>query len=198
MNANFVFLNSFAEVDEETFKKLQKITSYKILEKHEIIAKEGEIPSPRVYMLISGIMRAYINTESGKQYNKKLFAPKSFVGPLTAIITKRPSKLTYETLTECKVIETDFEAFLDMCKTDIQLSNLYNKVLEHIFIDYERRSLELMSLNATERYLNLRKRIPNIDELIPQFQIASFLNITPVQLSRVRKKLNYKHMLMKN
>jgi len=198
MNANFVFLNSFAEVDEETFKKLQKIASYKILEKHEIIAKEGEIPPPRVYMLISGIMRAYINTESGKQYNKKLFAPKSFVGPLTAIITKRPSKLTYETLTECKVIETDFAAFLDMCKTDIQLSNLYNKVLEHIFIDYERRSLELMSLNATERYLNLRKRIPNIDELIPQFQIASFLNITPVQLSRVRKKLNYKHMLMKN
>ena len=198
MNANFVFLNSFAEVDEETFKKLQKIASYKILEKHEIIAKEGEIPSPRVYMLISGIMRAYINTESGKQYNKKLFAPKSFVGPLTAIITKRPSKLTYETLTECKVIEINFAVFLDMCKTDIQLSNLYNKVLEHIFIDYERRSLELMSLNATERYLNLRKRIPNIDELIPQFQIASFLNITPVQLSRVRKKLNYKHMLMKN
>ena len=149
-------------------------------------------------MLISGVMRAYISTESGKQYNKKLFVPKSFVGPLTAIITKRPSKLTYETLTECKVIETNFETFLGMCKTDIQLSNLYNKVLENIFMEYERRSLELMSLNATERYLNLRKRIPNIDELIPQFQIASFLNITPVQLSRVRKKLNYKHMLMKN
>ena len=198
MNANFVFLNSFTQIDEAAFKKLQGIASYRILRKNEIVAREGEIPSPSVYMLISGIMRAYINTESGKQYNKKLFAPKSFVGPLTAIITKRPSKLTYETLTECKVIETDFAAFLDMCKTDIQLSNLYNKVLEHIFIDYERRSLELMSLNATERYLNLRKRIPNIDELIPQFQIASFLNITPVQLSRVRKKLNYKHMLMKN
>jgi len=198
MNANFVFLNSFTQIDEAAFKKLQEITSYRILRKNEIVAREGEIPSPSVYMLISGVMRAYISTESGKQYNKKLFVPKSFVGPLTAIITKRPSKLTYETLTECKVIETNFETFLGMCKTDIQLSNLYNKVLENIFMEYERRSLELMSLNATEQYLNLRKRIPNIDELIPQFQIASFLNITPVQLSRVRKKLNYKHMLMKN
>ena len=198
MNANFVFLNSFTQIDEAAFKKLQGIASYRILRKNEIVAREGEIPSPSVYMLISGVMRAYISTESGKQYNKKLFVPKSFVGPLTAIITKRPSKLTYETLTECKVIETNFETFLGMCKTDIQLSNLYNKVLENIFMEYERRSLELMSLNATERYLNLRKRIPNIDELIPQFQIASFLNITPVQLSRVRKKLNYKHMLMKN
>ena len=198
MNANFVFLNSFAQIDETTFKKLQKITSYKILKKNEIIAKENEIPSPKVYMLVSGIMRAYINAESGKQYNKKLFAPKSFVGPLTAIITKKPSKLTYETLTECKVLEANFEAFLDMCKTDIKLSNFYNRILEILFIEYERRNIELMSLNATERYLNLRRRIPNIDDLIPQFQIASFLNITPVQLSRVRKKLNYKHMLMKN
>ena len=72
MNANFVFLNSFAQIDETTFKKLQKITSYKILKKNEIIAKENEIPSPKVYMLVSGIMRAYINAESGKQYNKKL------------------------------------------------------------------------------------------------------------------------------
>lgn len=198
MNANFVFLNSFAQIDEATFKKLQKITSYKTLGKHEIIAKEGEIPSQKVYMLISGIMRAYINAESGKQYNKKLFAPKSFVGPLTAIITKKQSGLTYETLTECKVFEVDFVTFLNMCKTDIKLSNLYNRALERIFIEYERRSIELMSLNATQRYLNLRQCIPNIDDLIPQFQIASFLNITPVQLSRVRKKLNYKHMLMKN
>lgn len=198
MNANFVFLNSFAQIDETTFKKLQKITSYKILKKNEIIAKENEIPSPKVYMLVSGIMRAYINAESGKQYNKKLFAPKSFVGPLTAIITKKPSKLTYETLTECKVLEANFDAFLDMCKTDIKLSNFYNRILELLFIEYETRNIELMSLNATQRYLNLRRRIPNIDDLIPQFQIASFLNITPVQLSRVRKKLNYKHMLMRN
>lgn len=198
MNANFVFLNSFAQIDETTFKKLQKITSYKILKKNEIIAKENEIPSPKVYMLVSGIMRAYINAESGKQYNKKLFAPKSFVGPLTAIITKKPSKLTYETLTECKVLEANFDAFLDMCKTDIKLSNFYNRILELLFIEYETRNIELMSLNATQRYLNLRRHIPNIDDLIPQFQIASFLNITPVQLSRVRKKLNYKHMLMKN
>ena len=114
MNANFVFLNSFAQIDEATFKKLQKIASYKTLKKHEIIAKEGEMPSPKVYMLVSGIMRAYVSAESGKQYNKKLFTPKSFVGPLTAIITKKTSELTYETLTECKVLEANFDTFLDM------------------------------------------------------------------------------------
>ena len=200
MNANFAFLNSFADIDEAAFDKLKKISSYQILNKHEVIVKEGEIPSSGIYMLISGIMRAYIDAESGKQYNKKIFAPRSFVGALTAIITRKPSKLTYQALTKCEVFEIDFIGFLDLCKNDIKISNLYNKILENIFIEYERRSLELMSLDATERYKVLRKRISNIDDLIPQFQIASFLNITPVQLSRIRKKMNqivlYKHMLI--
>ena len=190
MNANFAFLNSFANIDEVSFSKLSKISKFRVLNKNTVLAKEGEIPSQKVFMLVSGIMRAYINSESGKQHNKKIFSPKSFVGSLTAIITNKPSKLTYETLTRCEAVEIDFSAFLELCKSDIKISNLYNKILENVFIEYERRNIELMSMDATERYKKLRKRIPNIDELIPQFQIASFLNITPVQLSRVRKKMN--------
>lgn len=189
MDRNLSFLNTFVDTSEDTFFKLQKISSYKELKPNTVIANEGEIPN-KVFMLVSGIMRAYINTESGKQFNKKIFSPTSFVGALTAMIKKKPSKLSYATLTECKVFEVDFTKFMSLCKTDVNIANLYIKILENIFMQYERRSLELMSMDATQRYLKLRKRIPNIDDLIPQFQIASFLSITPVQLSRIRKKMN--------
>ena len=53
----------------------------------------------------------------------------------------------------------------------------------------EKRIYELTVLNATQRYLKLQKEIPNIDRLIPQYHIASFLNVTPVQLSRIKKEL---------
>jgi hypothetical protein len=53
---------------------------------------------------------------------------------------------------------------------------------------YEKRLVELISQNAKERYSALQKQIPEVDELIPQFHIASYLGITPVQLSRIRKK----------
>jgi len=189
MDRNLAFLNSFVDTSEDAFLKLQKISTFNELEANTIITKEGEIPS-KVYMLVSGIMRAYINTESGKQYNKKIFSPTSFAGALTAMIKNKPSKLSYATLTTCKVFEVDFTKFMQLCKTDVNIANLYIKILENVFMQYERRSLELMSMNATQRYLKLRKRIPNIDDLIPQFQIASFLSITPVQLSRIRKKMS--------
>jgi len=189
MDRNLTFLNSFSEVSQGAFVKLQNISTYKVLEVNTVVTSEGETPN-KIYVLLSGLMRTYFNSESGKQHNKKIFSPTSFVGALTAMIKKEPSKLAYETLTECKVFEIDFELFMKLCKTDVDISNLYSKILERIFMQYEKRSLELISLDATERYVLLRKQIPNIDDLIPQFQIASYLSITPVQLSRIRKKMN--------
>ena len=113
----------------------------------------------------------------------------AFVGGYTSLLKEEPSDLTYETLSTCKLYCIDFNAFTALSKDNIEVANLYIKVLQKIFIEYEQRSLDLMSLNATDRYLKLQRQIPEIDRLIPQYQIASYLGITPVQLSRIRKRL---------
>ncbi|MDO5980407.1 Crp/Fnr family transcriptional regulator [Flavivirga spongiicola] len=189
MDPNVIFLNSFLDVSEETFNKLASISTFKKIEKGVQIDRPGEIPS-KIYMLVSGIIRAYLSSETGKEFNKNFFMPFSFVGSLTALIKKAPSKLTYETLTACKVYEVNFEEITKLCSEDIHISNLYSKVLERIFIRYEERQLEFISMDATERYLKLRKKISRVDDLIPQYHIASYLSITPVQLSRIRKKID--------
>ena len=188
MNPNLVFLNSFLDVSDETFSKLTSIAKYKKLEAGELIAKPGEIPT-KIYMLVSGMMRAYLSSENGKEYNKNFFMPSSFVGALSALIHNKPSRLTYETLTECKVYEINFSAFVELCKHDLNISNLYCKILEHIYLKYEERQLELISMDAKARYQAILKKNPNIEELIPQYQIASYLSITPVQLSRIRSTI---------
>lgn len=188
MNPNLVFLNSFLDVSDETFSKLTSIAIYKKLSIGELIATPGEVPS-KIYLLASGMMRAYLSSENGKEFNKNFFMPFSFVGALSALVKNKPSTLTYEALTKCDVYEVSFNDILDLCKEDINISNLYNRILEHVYIRYEERQLELISMDAKERYLALRKKSPNIDKLIPQYHIASYLSITPVQLSRIRRKI---------
>lgn len=56
-------------------------------------------------------------------------------------------------------------------------------------IDKEQREISLVMENATERYLTLLKKHPNIDHRIPQLHIAAHLGITPTQLSRIKKSL---------
>lgn len=188
MNRNFTFLNSFAEVSEETFEAITKITEFKRIEAGTQIVKLGEVPS-KVYMLVSGTVRCYLNTESGKEFNKSFYLPTTFVASLTALIKRKPSRFVFEALSDCKIYEIDYYQLRQLCKENVAINDLYSSVLELVYIKYEKRLVELISLDATERYIALRKQISDVDELISQYHIASYLGITPVQLSRIRKKM---------
>ena len=140
-------------------------------------------------MLLSGVVRCYLTTESGKEYNKSFYLPSSFLASLTALIKKKPSLFVFEALSDCKVYEIDYSKLMVLCKHNVSLKNLHIKVLEKVYFYYEKRLVDLISLDATDRYLELKNQIPNIDEIISQYHIASYLGISPVQLSRIRKKL---------
>jgi hypothetical protein len=45
------------------------------------------------------------------------------------------------------------------------------------------------TLNRGERYRNFRKECPQLEQQILQYHVASYLGITPIQLSGMRKKL---------
>ena len=188
MHRNFDFLNSIVNISEETFTELVKITKFKRIPAGTQIIKSDEIPS-KIYMLVSGNVRCYISTESGKEYNKSFYLPVSLLASLTALINKKPSFFIFETLSECKIYEIDYYDLMKLSEDNVSLKNLHIKVLEMVYFNYEKRLVDLISMDATGRYLELKKLTPNIDEIISQYHIASYLGITAVQLSRIRKKL---------
>ncbi|MCA0131463.1 Crp/Fnr family transcriptional regulator [Winogradskyella alexanderae] len=185
---NFDYLKSKFHVSEDTYKILKNIALIRSLNAGEKLVEQGG-KSNKVAFLSKGLMRAYSTLESGKEITKNLFTPISFVGALSSLINDRPSTYCYEALVDSLIFEINFHEFIEISKHNIDISNLYNRVLEYVFIIYEQKQLHLVALNATDRYLDLKRRIPNIEKLIPQYQIASYLNVSPVQLSRIRKAL---------
>lgn len=187
-NSSFDFLKSKFNISKETFLIIKNLSTEKKLKSGDTTVKQGGT-STKLYFLLSGLMRSVRVSETGKEYTKNIYSPYSLVGPFASILTKSPSLLTYEALTDCEVYELDYKAFFRLTETSIEISNLYSRVLEYLFLIYEDKQFESVSLNATERYQLLKKRIPNIDSQIAQYQIASYLNITAVQLSRIRKEM---------
>ncbi|TCL64818.1 CRP-like cAMP-binding protein [Mariniflexile fucanivorans] len=183
------FLNSISNISEEIVVELLKISEYKKVKAGKQLVKFNEVPS-KVYMLISGVVRCYLSTESGKEFNKSFYMPYNFVGPLTSLIQKSPSLFAFEALADSEMYEVDYYKLIELCKKHESLNTLYSRILETVYIAYEKRLVELISLDAKDRYTELRKQIPNLDTLIPQYHIASYLGITAVQLSRIRKKID--------
>ncbi|WP_299366018.1 Crp/Fnr family transcriptional regulator [Winogradskyella sp.] len=185
---NFDFLRSKFHVSKEAYAILKSLASYKTLKQDEVLVEQGS-KSNNIFFLSSGLMRAYQVLESGKEITKNLYTSYSFVGPFSSILKNETSLLTHQALTDSILYEINFLEFIKYSKTNIEISNIYNRILEYIFIVYEKKYLDHISLNATERYQILKKQIPDIESLIPQYQIASYLNITAVQLSRIKKDL---------
>jgi CRP-like cAMP-binding protein len=185
---NFDFLKSKFHVSKETFLILKGLAKFRKLKTGEAFVEQGK-KSNKIAFLYSGLMRAYSTLETGKDITKNIFTPISFLGGFSSIIQDEPSTLCYEALVDSYIFEVNFNEFIELSKSGIAISNLYNRVLEFVFIMYEKKQMESMTLNGTQRYLALKKQIPNIDNLISQYQIDSYLNISAVQLSRIRRDL---------
>ena len=77
-----------------------------------------------------------------------------------------------------------------MYKKHHQLDTLGRKIAEFYFLEKEQKEIEMALLDADKRYLLMREKFPHIENEIPQYHIASYLGISPTQLSRIRKNLN--------
>ena len=181
-------LSEFHPLSDSSKKEILSILEYKKFNKKDKLADLGEIPS-QFYILTSGIVRSYVTDERGKEFIRSLYIPLRAVGAFSSLIEEKPVEIVYDCLTDCEVLVGDFTKYKELAEKNIELSLLYNKVLERVFIRMEKRIFELSVLDAKQRYLKLKKHIPEIENLIPQYHIASYLNITPVQLSRIRKDL---------
>lgn len=183
---NFVY--NFHNVSLNSLKEFENIVQEKSFKKGHNLVKIGEI-SKNFYILKEGIIRSFLVDEKGKEHTRTLYTPPSTSGNLSSLISKQPSILIYECLTDCEVLECNYESFYNLSSKYHDLAIFQYKALEFIYIREESRILELSMLNATERYQLLLEKSPGIDQKINQYHIASYLNITPVQLSRVKKNM---------
>jgi CRP-like cAMP-binding protein len=177
----------------KTITNFKNLLSFQNVKKKHVLTKAGETPT-EFYILKNGVVRSYFLDKKGREVIQSLTVGGASTGAFSSLILDKPSRIYYDCLTDCEFYVGDFKKFKKLAKKDIHISLLYSKVLEDAFIKKEKRIFELSMLDATERYLKVRKDLPNIEKQIPQYQIASFLNITPVQLSRIRKDLLMKRV----
>ena len=178
------------EISEESVNEFKSILKEQSFKSQETIASERNAQK-KFYIITDGIIANYSQDKrTTKEYIRAILFDKHIFVNLTDIdFAEDISTDYYKSLTDSKFLVGEVDDFYALALKNNELFILLNK-LNYVSIYYLHNRLDRLSLlDATDRYLILKKRIPNIENLIPQYQIASYLNITPVQLSRIRKKL---------
>ena len=184
---NFI-LNIAPNTPKNSLENLRNITVQKKYKAKDNLYEIEKIPN-KIYVLVSGITKSYYILDNGNEYINRFHTDGEAMGPLTALILNTNAKFAVECITDCHIIECKYQDFITLSESDINIGIFNRKYLELLYISYTKRISEFLALNSTERYLKLRERIPEIDNLVNQKLIAYHLAITPIQLSRIRKKL---------
>jgi len=187
-----ISIESYSPISEQSWKLIENITDFQTIKKGETLLQNGEI-AKNLHFIAKGVLRAFITDEQGNFYNKNLFLENYIAGSKVSLMLQKPSNFTIEALEDSIVININYKKYMELIYQNDDLKNFYIAHLEkNWIIEKEEREVALVMQNATERYVSLLEKHPDIAERVPLLHIASHLGITPTQLSRIRKSLEKK------
>lgn len=181
-------LSQYINLPKNIISIFKDSLTYYELEPFEYFTKTNE-HTTSFFIVKTGLLRSYLETEDGKEVTKFFFTSGHFSGSLHSLIKGNPSDLNYQALTKVTGYKGSFLKLKELTLKSHDFCLFYIKTMEDSYLKVENVILDISTHSATERYLLLKERIPNIDNLIAQRYIASYLNVSPVQLSRIKKSL---------
>jgi CRP-like cAMP-binding protein len=141
-----------------------------------------------VYFILSGCMRLFYEKD-GEDISAFFFTEGMFAGAYDSFISQKPSRHSIEVIEECQVLTISFKDLQDLFIEFPKMNEFVRKVLEERFVELHQLFTSYILDSLEERYLNLLTHRPDLLNRIPQHQIATFLGITPVSLSRIRNRV---------
>lgn len=142
-----------------------------------------------LYFIKSGLMKASYTTDEGKEQIKSFLQTGDIIGNLSAAYAREPNSFSLVCLEGCDVVQFSFEDMIRLSKENLAIAGRMNELLLMLAMKKERREYEFLCLSAEERYRLLLERAPDLPARVTQQDIALYLGITPVALSRIKKRL---------
>ena len=152
--------------------------------KNEFILREGEI-STNIFWIVKGLVRQFY-FKNDKELTEYMATENNIVMCIESLFREQPTKLQIKALEPTILIalpKADLEA-VAMKSVNIQI--LYRKILEESLILSQHHADMLRFESAQDRYQKLVKNQPQLVLRAPLVYIASYLQMTPETLSRVR------------
>jgi CRP/FNR family transcriptional regulator len=147
------------------------------------------------YFVVSGCLKAYYIDEKGNNHLIQFAIENWWIGDFDAFYNKVPSKLHIEAIEDSRLLAINSDS-LQKIYTDAPVFERYFRILTtKAFIAQRKRILSTLEKQTQERYVEFCSSYPNIENRVPNYDIANYLGVTPENLSRARKKINVSKLM---
>ncbi|MFK7814137.1 MAG: Crp/Fnr family transcriptional regulator [Maribacter sp.] len=140
------------------------------------------------YILLNGIARTFLLNTEGEEITLSFFEDHTILPPFVTRTKNGKSLLYGEALTDCTFAQVDAKAFESLMIENLEIREFGNSVMRQELLNKVHKEIRMASWSAKERLGQFRKDFSMLENRIPHPMIASYLGITNVSLSRLRKQ----------
>ena len=156
--------------------------------KHDYVFMQGD-NDENLYAVRSGLLKAYYVSPEGKETIKSFLRPGGMIASLSAAHKKDVCTFNLLALTDCQLVKIPFFELYKEANNNHAVSLEMIGFLLGLSMKKEQREFEFLNLSAEERYQKFAKNNEDLIDQLTQNDIARYLGITPVALSRIKKRI---------
>lgn len=179
------------QLTDEEFDYFTSLLKHKHLRKKQFLLEEGDVCKYECFVNY-GCLRQYYLDEKGQEHIIQFAVTDWWIGDQYSFLTGLPSKNFIDTLEDSDVLLISKNDLDELYNQVPKFERFFRIAFQNSYVALQRRILANLSQTAEERYLDFSNRYPDIEQKVPQHQVASYLGITPESLSRIRKQLTGK------
>lgn len=183
------FLSKTIDIPKEEADILLSLIKTITLSKGEYLNIEGKIPKHGAFV-ISGLLREFYTDFKEVDFIRRFASENWWMVDLYELLHEKPALCSVQALEKTELLtftKDDCLILMQKCPTAVKVLHQISAAEKYSLAKKEKHK---KSLTAEENYNLLLTQYPGIQKRIPLFHIASYLNIKPESLSRIRKKMN--------
>lgn len=169
----------------ELLTHVQKFT----FTKGEFLFSQGEVIDSLFY-IECGLVKLFYLNESGKDKTKTFISDHQLFASLNALVVDGKSSFTAFALENTTVNTIKFSHLFKLMDEHLEWERVARKIFQNLALQKERREYQLLVLSAEERYELFLNEYTHLVKRLPISEVAKFIGVTPVALSRIRGRKN--------
>jgi CRP-like cAMP-binding protein len=179
------YFNRYVEFIDSEIDAIYPKLKLKTFQKKEYILKEGQVCKNK-YFILNGLVRSFYIDDKGNEKITQFAIENWWITNMESFVAETPSLSSIQTLEKTQVLMINKEELEKLFVSIPKLERLFRIVTENMLIAIQRRNDIYLQMKSKSRYEDLIKHFPNFSQRVPQYMIASYLEITPEYLSELK------------